>query len=406
MRVTMDISKANGAVRSVWPPLGRGLPLMLLAAFAVFYAAIAIPACLLPTGGTLRNTVGSIAGNDFLTFYVASKLVLTGSAAAVFDQARFFALQDAMSGIAEHFPWAYPPLFLLVVAPLATLPYTWALATWLGFTSLSFGWIVRKLSGLALPMVLILPPLVQNAIDGQNGALTAALFAGGVAALANRRTILAGLLFGCLAYKPQVFALVPIALIAARQWKSLAAAIVASLLLAFVSLAAFGFDIWFKFAAHLADHMQWVLDGRLPSDRFPTTFIFIYKLTGRAGLAKIAQLASSLFACGFIYWAWRKTEAILPRVLAFCVAMPLATPFMLEYDLAVWALPAAMIFVQLWRGPGRWGDWAALGILFLLPPAIWYASRFGVNLWVLFIVALVPYVRSLTLQARPVPRLG
>jgi hypothetical protein len=406
VRGAMDTSTANEANRTVWPPLGRGLPLLLLVGFAVFYAAVAVSACLVPVGGTLRNTVGSVAGNDFLTFYAASKLVHMGSAAAVFDQAQFFALQDSISGIAEHFPWAYPPLFLLVVAPLAMLPYTLALAAWLGLTSVSFGWIVRKLSGLALPIVMVLPPLVQNAIDGQNGALTAALFAGGIAALANRRPILSGLLFGCLAYKPQVFALVPICLIAARQWKALAVAVATSALLALASLAIFGLDIWFKFASHLADHMHWVLDGRLPSNRFPTTFIFIYKLTGSAGLAKIAQSASSLFACGFIYWVWRNTEAILPRVLAFCIAMPLATPFMLEYDLAIWALPAAMIFMQLWRAPGQWADWAVLAVLLFLPPAIWYASRSGMNVWAPFIMALVPYVWALTLRSRVAPRFG
>ncbi len=404
----MDKSTARLS-ETAWPPLRRGLPLLLLVAIAVAYVAIAIPACLMPTSGTLRNITGSVAGNDFLTFYAASTFVREGAAAAVFDQTRFFALQQSFSGIAEYFPWAYPPLFLLVVAPLSALPYMPALAAWLGLTSLSFGLIVRKLSGLALPVVLILPPLVQNAIDGQNGALTAMLFAGGLAALAARRPILSGVLLGCLAYKPQVFALVPIGLVAARQWKALVAACAASVLLALATLAIFGVDIWFKFAAHLADHMNWALNGRLPGNRFPTTFMFIYKLTGSANPAKIAQLVSSLFACGFVYWVWRKTEAILPRALAFCVAMPLATPFMLEYDLAIWSLPAAMIFMQLWREAGRWTDWATLIVLLLLPPVIWYFSRSGVNVWMPFLAALLPYTWGVTRRsgaasiASPVP---
>ena len=144
----------------------------------------------------MRNAAGSVVGNDFLTFYAASILVHAGNAIAVFDQARFFALQQSISGLTQHFPWAYPPVFLLFVAPLSRLPYLIALAVWVGAGALGFGLLVRRLSGLALPLVLIAPPLIQNAADGQNGALTAALIAGGLLALADRRALLAGFLFG------------------------------------------------------------------------------------------------------------------------------------------------------------------------------------------------------------------
>ena len=59
---------------------------------------------------------------------------------------------------------------------------------------------------------------------GQNSFLTAALLVGGFA-LAKRRPLLAGFLLGVLTYKPQFWLMVPIALIAARQWKTLAAAL-------------------------------------------------------------------------------------------------------------------------------------------------------------------------------------
>lgn len=400
----MSSTESSAFAKSTWPPLGRGLPLLLLIGIGLFQATIALPVCLLPTGGTLRNAVGSVAGNDFLTFYAAAKLVHAGTASAIFDQAHIFAVQDNISGLTQHFPWAYPPIFLLIVAGLAFLPYGVALALWLGLTSLSFGYGMQRLSGLALPLVLLLPPVVQNAMDGQNGALTAALFTAGLAALTARRPLLAGLLFGCLAYKPQVFLLAPIGLIASREWKALLAALAASLALALLSVAAFGLDIWWKFAAHLQDHLSYVLAGRLPSDRFPTTFIFVFKLTQSAALAKAAQIASSLFAFGFIYWVWRRSRAVLPRALAFCLALPLSTPFMLEYDLAIWGLPAALILMQLWKTPGHWSDWAALAVLALLPPAIYYGALAGMNFWIVPIAALVPYaVRRTTDEAACAP---
>ena len=165
----------------------------------------------------------------------------------------FLALQDSISGLAQHFPWAYPPIFLFFVSPLSRLPYLIALAVWVGAGALGFELVVRRLSGLALPLILIAPPLIQNAADGQNGALTAALIAGGLLALADRRVLLSGFLFGLLVYKPQVFILAPVCLLAAREYRALLILAATSAALVLLSFACFGADIWWKFLAHLPD---------------------------------------------------------------------------------------------------------------------------------------------------------
>jgi hypothetical protein len=72
--------------------------------------------------------------------------------------------------------------------------------------------------------------------------------------------------------------------------------------------------------------------------------------------------------------------------------MPLSTPYMLEYDLAVWTLPAAILMMRCWRGDGRAADWGALPILWLLPPVTWLASQANINFAALIVLALVPYV--------------
>ena len=71
----------------------------------------------------------------------------------------------------------------------------------------SFGWMLA----LAVPMVL------NNALVGQNGFLTAALI-GGTLYLMPVRPILAGICLGLLSYKPQYGLLFPLVLIAASQW--------------------------------------------------------------------------------------------------------------------------------------------------------------------------------------------
>ena len=89
-------------------------------------------------------------------------------------------------------------------------------------------------------------------------------------ALAAGRSLLAGLLFGCLAYKPQVFVLAPICLLACRDLRALIGLAITGLGLPLAGLVAFGLDIWLKFIEHLPEQMSYVTSGRMPRERFAT----------------------------------------------------------------------------------------------------------------------------------------
>ena len=78
-------------------------------------------------------------------------------------------------------------------------------------------------NGRTLLLALATPAVFVNAVGGQNGTWTAALFGGGLGLL-DRRPIIAGSLLGLLIYKPQLGILIPIALLAGRRWQALAAA--------------------------------------------------------------------------------------------------------------------------------------------------------------------------------------
>jgi hypothetical protein len=309
----------------------------------------------------------------------------------VYDLAKLSALQDAISGTAESLPFPYPPLFLLYAAPLAAVSYFSALYFWTVATAAPFVWAARRLSGLAAPLIALAPPLIQNAIDGQNGALTASLFSTGLMALVARRPALAGVLFGLLSYKPQVFVLIPICLLAARQYRALFWLLATVAALALASVAAFGLNAWVHFVEALSQQMSFIREGRLPLGRCPTLFMATLAATGNTVIANVVQGVSTLGAWVFVAWTWRQTDAVFPRALSFCVALPLSTPYMLEYDLAVWALPASILFVRLWRGEGSPPDWAALALLWLSPSLIWLASRAGLHGAVAAPLALAVY---------------
>lgn len=365
--------------------------LAVVAAFSVFYAVLAVRFTLVPTGDGLRNASGGVIGNDFLFFYTASKVLLAGDAAMVFDQTRFFALQQQIGGQPIQFPWAYPPHFLIFLAPLAWMPFIPALFVWLTATTAPFVFIIRRYSALPLLTIPFLPPIVHNLISGQNGALTASLAAGGMAALAVRRSWLAGILFGCLAYKPQTFVLAPICLLACRDLRAFGGLMITATGLPLLALAAFGTDIWASFFEQLPRQMSYVTSGRMPTDRFATVFIFLFSATGDETLARVGQAISTMAALTLVYACWRRSKDFYARALAFCVALPLATPYLYEYDFALWSLPAALLATKLWRGEAGGVQWIALIVLMWLPPVIFWSSLAGLNYSVLGVLALVPF---------------
>ena len=134
-----------------------------------------------------------------------------------------------------------------------------------------------------------------------------------------------------------------------------------------------------------------ILGNPVQSNRVPTVFAAVYKLTLNYKAAEIAQMMATLGAFALVFWVWRRAQGIFARALAFCVAMPLATPIMLEYDLAIWTLPMAILAAHLWRRGGDWRDWAALALLAFLPSFIWITASAGLDLWAFVILAFVPY---------------
>src|SRR3546814_10959127 len=126
------------------------------------------------------------------------------------------------------------------------MPYLVSLGVWLGVSGLAYAEVVRRLtdrwSGTALTL-LAFPGVLLNIGHGQNGFLTAALMGGGVLLL-ERRPWLAGALFGCLAIKPHLALLIPLALAARGLWRPFVAAGLTAAGLIALSAADFGLVSW------------------------------------------------------------------------------------------------------------------------------------------------------------------
>ena len=238
-------------------PLGIFAPWRLQAygyTLAALYAAIF--SYMYRAGIWLLDGKGVLLYQDFTNMFVAGWQALQGHATSVYDPFEHTVAedQDALVGAGRSLfsVWPYPPTYFLILAPLAMLPYvasflTWELVTLLGYISVVW-LIVRRRPAIAL--ALASPFTVWNIQVGQNGFLTALLL-GAVLLLLESRPVLAGVLIGCLSYKPQWGILIPIALVAARQWRAFASAAIATALLAGASIAVFGTGPWEGFPREL-----------------------------------------------------------------------------------------------------------------------------------------------------------
>jgi alpha-1,2-mannosyltransferase len=309
----------------------------------------------------LSDRNGKPIGTDFSSFYAAGSLVLDGRAGDVYTMAAHYAREQQIFGAATpYYGWLYPPIFLLLAAPLAAMPYPLALAVWqigsfafyltvIGFIVVGIGrwsnaidstWQVTWLAVSAgFPAVLI------NFGHGQNGFLTAGLFGAALLALPSRQ-ILAGVLFGLLAYKPQFALVIPIALLAAGQWRAILAAGITAVALVGLTSLIFGFDLWLAFAASTETSRKLLLEqGDVGFEKLQSVFAAVRMWGGGIPLAYVIQgIVSIAVVCGTA-WTWLSAGNRDLKSALLVVATLLASPHVLDYDLVVLAV-AISFFVR------------------------------------------------------------
>ncbi|TPO02714.1 DUF2029 domain-containing protein, partial [Mesorhizobium sp. CU2] len=161
-------------------------------------------------------------GTDYSQVWTAGRFVLEGHPEKPFDNAAHLRRQqEYFSPTSGFFHWGYPPYFLVVAAFFALFPYALSLLLWQASTLLLYLTAVRRIVPIqdCLLVAAAFPAVFINVGHGHNGFLSAGLM--GLALLAlERRPVVAGILFGLLAYKPQFGLLIPIALLAGGHWRA------------------------------------------------------------------------------------------------------------------------------------------------------------------------------------------
>ncbi len=296
-------------------------------------------------------TLPNPTSTDFVSFHAAGSLAWAGTPELAYDMAAHYAAEQAATepDIPYQF-FFYPPVFLLLLAPLSRLPYLFAYLLFEGATLALYCFAVKPLlaqrdRGWWIP-VLAYPAVFWTLGLGQNSLLTAALLCFGLRFL-EKRPVVAGLLFGLLCYKPHIGVLIPVALLAGRHFRACFAAALTVGLLVAGSVVIFGLAPWQVFLEHALSNSEIYSSGRIDLRGVVTPFAFARLLGFPASIASLLQAATGLAAAVMVWFAWRRPGPIAPRAATLLAATLLAAPVLLLYDLMIAHL--AMVWMLLAR---------------------------------------------------------
>jgi hypothetical protein len=292
---------------------------------------------------------------DFVVYWGASSLTLDGQPGAAYDEQRLAERRFQVAGESKDV-WLYPPMALLFVLPLGLLPLGLALAGWAGVTgAVALSAARRVWQEPSVPWLAVaFPATLYNLILGQSGLLTAGLFAWGLLLL-HSRPLGAGGIFGLMAFKPHLFPLVLLALLAGGRRSAAAGAVAAAGGLALVSLAAFGPGTWEAFLNTIPDTTARLYDGVTPLRKMQSLTAAMLLLGSGRLAAQAAQAAVTIAVAAFVVWLWRRDAPFELKAAGLGLAILLATPYAYHYDLTI--LGVAMLWYGRWAQQAGWQTW-------------------------------------------------
>lgn len=307
--------------------------------------------------GTL-DYLGRPLGTDFSNVWTAGLMANEGRAAAAWSWPDHYAVQQLAhhSQSVPFYGWHYPPPFLMIAVLLAKLPYVPALILWQVATLAPMLWLACRIVKRrdALLFAAGAPVVLVCLGHGQNGFMTASLLAGGLLLL-DKRPWLAGMLLGCLVYKPQFAVLIPLVLIVRGNWRAVLGATGAVSVLCGLTLALWGWPVWQAFLDSLTITRQIVIEqGNTGWEKIPSAFSAIRMWGGSIPLAYAAQASVTVLAVALAVFVSRKAS-VSNRGAAVMAAALLCTPYVLDYDLVVLAMAVAFLVADIAkRGALRW----------------------------------------------------
>ncbi|HEY1610642.1 MAG TPA: glycosyltransferase family 87 protein, partial [Paraburkholderia sp.] len=189
--------------------------------------------------------------------------------------------------------------------------------------------------------------------------------------LMGRRPIVGGVLLGLATIKPQICVLIPFALVAAGQWRTLIAASVTALLLVVASGLAFGWEMlpgWLHAIANHASYVERSVNQYLKPTVMATLTLAGVPLTAAYAIQALIGVAVAVIVC----LCFRRGADDM-SIAALQVGTFLVTPYVLRYDMP---MLANAVFLYVRRREVGLIDGAVVAAGLLFPAVTTVTTRF------------------------------
>jgi hypothetical protein len=308
---------------------------------------------------------------DFLQEWVGGWMVRAGEGGRFYDPAYAQQLEhdERLVGFAwsadEYLPMVYPPFYYLLVSPLSLIGFHAAAWVWAGLmvgALVASVWILdrwaersqayrtRTPGGVrhwVLLAAVLFAPVLESLSSSQKGTVCLLILTATFALWDAKRPLAAGLVFGLLAFKPQLTLVIALAALCKGQWRFVAGGMITGAVLIGLSLCV-GLDVcrqYVDFALHAGDYMQ-----SSGYDLFKSHSVWGFGKLLRSEYGVAGTLAAWGAALAVIVLTARalrgKIEPGTPRFVwqfsALVIASVLLCPHLFTYDLTVLLLPLAL----------------------------------------------------------------
>jgi alpha-1,2-mannosyltransferase len=308
----------------------------------------------------LRDRNGNLKGTDFLHLYTLGSLAIAHRGADLYDMTAQAALaaQRVPEAAGIHYLPLYPPQVSIFIAPLAYLSYGWALLLWWALSAGVYGiccysvWRacpnLREHRGTVFILATAFPAFFHLIAWGQTSAAALACFTLIFFLLRGQRDFLAGLVLGCLIFKPQLGLAAALVFVSIGAWKTVLAAALSAAGQLSIGVFYYGIEP-FRHWMRILWNVRTVLPLLEPKPyQTHSLRTFWSMLVPWPGLALGFYVLSAAVVLGLIIACWTRGQAApLPlRYSAMLFASVLVAPHLTVYELVI--LAPAFILLADW----------------------------------------------------------
>ncbi len=360
----------------------------------------------------LRDRNGNLKGTDFLHLYILGSVAAAHRGADLYDmnaQAVLAAQRVPEAAGIRYLP-LYPPQVSVFLAPLARLSYGWALLFWWCGSAAVYGiccyciWCacpnLRNYGGTVALLAVAFPAFFHLIAWGQTSAAALACFTLMFFLLRDKRDFLAGLVLGCLIFKPQLGLAAAIVFVSIGAWRTVLGAVVSATAQLSVGVFYYGIEPprrW-MYVLRNVGHVLPLLEPKLYQTHSLRTF---WSMLVPGEVSPLGPyILSGMVVLAFTIACWTRGSGSLPlRYSSLLLTTVLVAPHLTVYDLVILA-PAFILLADWLVGqPGtpstRWLG-TLLYLVYMLPLLGPFTRWTHVQLSVVAMAATVYLIWSLS----------